>query len=60
MAAKACLSPSIYGINPGDEELSAHVRLSFKAHILIGEEEVGRRTEGQVFPNEPAGKRDKG
>ena len=46
-----------YGIDPGDEELSAHVWVSFKGRILIGEEEAGRHAEVASFPKRPGGQK---
>ena len=45
-----------YGIDPRDEELSAHVWVSFGGRILIGEEEVGRHVEVASFPARPSGR----
>ena len=51
--------PSIlhYGIDPRDEELSAHVWVSLGGRILIGEEEAGRHAEVTSFPMRPGGQR---
>ena len=39
-----------YGIDPADEELSAHVWVSVGGRILIGEEEAARHSEVASFP----------